>query len=230
MGLIKTKTKGSLIVISGPSGVGKATIIKEYIKEHDNVWLSVSMTSRPIRENDEEGVSYYFVSKEEFEKKIEEGFFLEYAEYVGNYYGTPKKYINDKLDKGIDVILEIEIQGAAKIKELIPEAIFIFLFPPSLSILRNRLKDRGTDSEEKINERFLTAYKEMNEVTKYNYVIVNDEISNTTKKIEAILISEKCRCDRIEEVLLNTQEEFMHEMLLSDKDMPNKEIKIEKDM
>ena len=122
MGLIKTKTKGSLIVISGPSGVGKATIIKEYIKEHDNVWLSVSMTSRPIRENDEEGVSYYFVSKEEFEKKIEEGFFLEYAEYVGNYYGTPKKYINDKLDKGIDVILEIEIQGAAKIKELIPEA------------------------------------------------------------------------------------------------------------
>ena len=227
MSLIKTKSKGSLIVISGPSGVGKDTIVNEYTKTHNDAWLSVSMTSRPMREGDIEGETYYFVSKKEFEKKIKEGFFLEYAEYVNNYYGTPKKYIDDKLDKGIDVFLVIEIQGAAKIKELIPEAIFIFLFPPSLKELKSRLKNRGTDSEEKINQRFLTAYKEMNEVTKYNYVVVNDEISNTIKKIEAILISEKCRCDRIEEVVLNNPEEYMHEMLLNDKEMPNKEIKIE---
>ncbi|MBR4262803.1 MAG: guanylate kinase [Bacilli bacterium] len=230
MGLIKTKTKGSLIVISGPSGVGKDTIVNEYTKTHNDSWLSISMTSREMRKGEKEGENYYFVSKKDFEEKIEEGFFLEYAKYVNNYYGTPKKYINEKLDQGIDVFLVIEIQGAAKIKELIPEAIFIFLFPPSLNALKSRLKNRGTDSEEKINQRFLQAYKEMNEVTKYNYVVVNDEISNTIKKIEAILISEKCRCDRIEEVVLNNPEEFMHEMLLSDKEMQNKEIKIEEEM
>ncbi len=230
MSLIKTKTKGSLIVISGPSGVGKDTIVNEYTKTHKDSWVSVSMTSRPIRDGEEDGKNYYYVSKKEFEEKIEEGFFLEYAKYVNNYYGTPKKYINEKLDKGIDVFLVIEIQGAMQIKELIPEAIFIFLFPPSLDELKKRLKNRGTDSEEKINQRFLTAYKEMNEVTKYNYVVVNDEINNTIKKIEAILISEKCRCDRIEEVVLNTPEDYIHEIMLGDKEMLNKEIKIDEDM
>ncbi len=230
MGLIKTKKRGSLIVISGPSGVGKDTIVNEYVKNHDDAWLSVSMTSRPMRKGEKEGVNYYYVTEEEFEKNIEEGFFLEYAKYVNNYYGTPKKYINEKLENGIDVFLVIEIQGAAKIKELIPEAIFIFLFPPSLKSLKSRLRNRGTDSEEKINQRFKTAYKELNEVTKYNYVVVNDEIENTLKKIEAILISEKCRCDRIEEVNLENEEEYMHETILSDKDMQNVVVEVKEDM
>lgn len=227
MSLIKSKERGSLVVISGPSGVGKDTVVNEYVKNHDNAWISVSTTSRAMRPNDVEGETYNFVTKEEFEKLIEEGYFLEYADYVGNYYGTPKKFINEKLEKGIDVFLVIEIQGAMKIKDLIPEAVFIFLLPPNLSTLKKRLKSRGTDSKEKIIERFRTAYREINEVTKYNYVVINDELSETVKKIEAILVSEKCRCDRIEEVSLNNEEEYMHMMLLEDKEMPNKVIEID---
>ncbi len=228
--IIKTNGLGSLVVISGPSGVGKDTIVNEYIKSHSNAWISISMTSRDIRPGEEDGKDYYFVSNEEFEQKIEEGYFLEYAGYVGKYYGTPKEFINEKLKAGIDVFLVIEIQGAMQIKELIPEAIFIFLLPPSLKALKSRLTKRGTDSKEKIMERFKTAYREMNEVTKYNYVVINDEIESTVKKIEAILISEKCRADRIEEVFLNTEEEYMHEMLLSDKDMLNKVVEVKEDM
>lgn len=227
MSIIKKRERGSLIVISGPSGVGKDTVVNEYVKNHENVWISISTTSRPMRPGDIEGQTYNFVTNEEFEKLIKDDYFLEYANYVDKYYGTPKKFINEKLEKGIDVFLVIEIQGAMKIKELIPEALFIFLLPPNLKTLKNRLKNRGTESKEKIIERFRTAYKEINEVTKYNYVVINDELEDTVKKIEAILISEKCRCDRIEEVYLNNEEEYMHEMLLDDKEMPNKVIEIE---
>ena len=193
--IIKTKNRGNLIVISGPSGAGKGTVIKRLKEINDNIWLSISMTSRGIRSNDIPGVTYFFVSKEEFEKRINEGVFLEYAMYNGNYYGTPKDKILDKLNEGIDVILEIEIQGALKVKELIPEAIFIFILPPSMGELKRRLVNRGTDSIDKILDRFSTAYKEINEVTKYNYVVINDDIEIAVNKVNAILLSERCRVD-----------------------------------
>ena len=224
--MIKTKKQGLLIVISAPSGAGKGTIINELLGKNDNLWLSISATSRPKRTNDIEGVTYYFYDKDEFENKIKDDYFLEYALYAGNYYGTPKKYIQEHLDKGQDVILEIEIQGAMQIKKLIPEALFIFIMPPSLKELKKRLVGRGTDTKKKILERFKIAYQEMNEVTKYNYVVVNDDITEATDKILAIIKSEKCRVDRIEEVFLNTEEEYMHEMLI-DKDLDNSPLEIE---
>lgn len=215
--MIKKKETGSLVVISAPSGAGKGSIISKLLeRDNKNRWLSVSTTSRQIRKNDIEGVTYNFVSKEEFEKKIEEGYFLEYTNYVGNYYGTPKEHIDEKLKKGIDVILEIEIEGASNIKKLIPEAIFIFIMPPSMEELIKRLKSRGTDSKEKILERFYTAYKEINEVTKYNYVVVNDDLEDAVNKVEAILKAEKCRVDRIEDVELNNDEEYIHELITRD--------------
>lgn len=212
--MIKTRKKGTLIVISAPSGAGKGTVISKLLEKEDNLWLSVSATSRAPRTNDIEGVTYYFYSKEEFENKIKEGYFLEFAEYAGNYYGTPKEFIEEKLSKGIDVILEIEIQGAMQIKKLVPEALFIFIMPPTLEELKRRLVGRNTDSKEKIIERFKIAYKEINEVSKYNYVVVNDEVDNAVSKIQAIIKAEKCRVDRIEEVLLNNEEEYIHELLV----------------
>ena len=224
--MIKTKKQGLLIVVSAPSGAGKGTIINELLSKNDNLWLSISATSRPKRTNDIEGITYYFYDKSEFENKIKDDYFLEYALYAGNYYGTPKKYIQEHLDKGQDVILEIEIQGAMQIKKLIPEALFIFIMPPSLKELKRRLVGRGTDTKEKILERFKIAYQEMNEVTKYNYVVVNDDITEATDKILSIIKSEKCRIDRIEEVFLNNEEEYMHEMLI-DKDLDNSPLEIE---
>lgn len=223
--MIKTKKQGLLIVISAPSGAGKGTIINKMLEKNNNLWLSVSATSRPMRTNDIEGKTYYFYTKEEFENKIKENYFLEYASYADNYYGTPKKYIQEHLNNGEDVILEIEIQGAMQVKKLIQEALFVFIMPPSLKELKKRLVSRGTDTKEKILERFKIAYQEMNEVTKYNYVVVNDEIEIAADKILSIIKSEKCRVDRIEEVFLNTEEEYMHEMLI-DKDLDNNSLEI----
>ena len=223
--IIRTKGKGNLIVISAPSGAGKGTVIDGVMKINNNLWLSVSMTSRNMRINDIPGETYFFVSKEEFEERIKEGVFLEYAIYNGNYYGTPKDKIQEKLDQGIDVILEIEIQGALKVKELVPDAIFIFILPPSMKELRRRLVNRGTDSKEKVLERFKTAYKEINEVTKYNYVVINDEVEKAVSKVNAILLSERCRVDRIEDVYLDNMEEEIHELLV-DKDLDNDPIEI----
>lgn len=218
MSIIKQKEKGTLVVISGPSGAGKDTIINEVIKkEKINAWVSISMTSRPLRGNEVDGKDYFFVTKEEFEDNIKKGNFLEYAKYNDNYYGTPKNKIEDYLNKGIDVILNIEIQGALQIKELIKDALFIFIMPPSMEELKRRLINRGTDSSEKILLRFKTAYQEINDVTKYNYVVVNDDLDKAVDKVEAILISEKCRVDRIEEVFLNNTEELLHEGLLDNK-------------
>ena len=207
--MIKSKKTGQVIVISSPSGGGKGTVIAELLKRNKNLWLSISTTSRPIRANDIPGTTYNFVSKEEFEKEIEEGYFLEYTNYVGNYYGTPKGPIKEKLDQGIDVILEIEIEGASNIKKLLPESIFIFIMPPSIKTLVKRLKKRNTDSNDKLLERFHKTYK-------YNYVVVNDILEDTVDKVEAIIKAEKCRVDRIEEVYLDTKEEEIHELLMEE--------------
>ena len=218
--ILKTREKGNLIVISGPSGAGKGTIIKELFNKYDGMWLSISMTSRDIRSNDIPGETYVFVSREEFEKRISDGVFLEYAEYNGNYYGTPKDMISEKLNQGLDVILEIEIQGALKVKELIPDAIFIFIMPPSMSELRKRLVKRETDDIDKILSRFKRAYQEINEITKYNYVVINDYVDRAVEKVHSIILSERCRVDRIEEVYLNNMEEELHELLV-EKELEN---------
>jgi guanylate kinase len=223
--LLKQNERGSLVVISGPSGSGKDTVVSKYLEGRKNAWLSISCTSRPMRPGDEEGVSYYFISKEEFEEKIKNDEFLEYSEYNGNYYGTPKKDIEDKLKNGIDVILVIEVQGALKIKSAFPEAICIFIMPPSMEELRNRLVGRKTETKDKIIQRFTTAYQEINEYTKYNYVVTNDLIENAVHKIDSILTSEKCRVDRIEEVYLDNSEEAIHELLMGE-EFINEDIKI----
>ncbi|MBO5414069.1 MAG: guanylate kinase [Bacilli bacterium] len=214
MSIIKTKSRGILIVISGPSGAGKGTICERLKEQNKNIWLSTSMTTREPRGNEKNGVEYFFVTEEEFKKKIEEDGFLEYAIVHNNkYYGTPKDKIADKLNEGKDVILEIDIQGALEIQEKINDALFIFIMPPSMEILKDRLMKRNTESEDKVLERFKTAYKEINEVTKYNYVVINDRIDVATSKVEAIITAEKCRVDRIEEVDLDSKEEVIHETL-----------------
>ncbi len=223
--IIKTNENGNLIVISGPSGTGKDTIIKEVIKQNKNTWISISMTTRAIRKGEKEGKDYFFINEEEFKEKIKNNVFLEYAKYNNNYYGTPKDKINEKLNAGIDVILIIEIEGALKIKELVPDAIFIFILPPNMKELKRRLINRKTEDKEKIVNRFRRAYKEINEVTKYNYVVTNDDIEDAAKKVNAILLSEHCRVDRIEEVYLNNEEEEIHELLV-DKNLENKEREI----
>ena len=226
--MLKTKKQGPLIVLSGPSGCGKNSVIKQLLTIRPNCWISISCTSRQPRPGEENGKDYYFLSKEEFEKDITKEQFLEYAEYAGNYYGTPKKYIQQHLDQGEDVILEIEIQGALKIKEQLPETIFIFIMPPSMQELKRRLQNRKTEDAAKIDKRFKRAYEEINEISKYNYVVVNDVIETAAAKVNAILEAERCRVDRIEEVYLNSEEELTHETLLEDsKDFDNSKLTIE---
>lgn len=204
--------KGLLIVISGPSGTGKGTVCKELLK-NNNFWFSVSATTRAPREGEVHGKNYYFMTKEQFQDKIEENDFLEYAEVYGNYYGTPKSKVVEMLDKGKDVILEIDIQGALKVKENYKEGIFIFILPPSMEELKNRIIKRGTETEESLMTRFKSAYKEINYVSKYNYAVVNDKVNDAVEKIQSIIIAEKCRVDRIKNSILLSKEGIIHEQL-----------------
>lgn len=221
MNSIKQKTRGSLIIISGTTCAGKGTIIQKLLEHNPNLELSISYTSRPMRGGEIDGKDYYFVTQEEFEKKIENGDFLEYAEvHYGKYYGTPKKELEEKLASGKDVILEIEVQGAAQVKDLFPETILIFVMAPSMEEVKRRIKARGLENNEQIVKRFEKAYREINEINKYNYVVVNDVLEDAVKKVESILISEKCRVDRIEEIFVENQEEIIHEFLM-DKEFDN---------
>ena len=212
--MVKRRKSGTLIVLSGPSGAGKGTICNELLKQVDTLSLSISMTTRSPRGNEADGKDYYFVTKEQFEEDIKKGNFLEYAKvYNDNYYGTPKKIVEESLASGKDIILEIDIQGALEVKEKMEEGIFIFIMPPSMRELKDRLVKRNTESKDKIIERFKNAYKEINEVTKYNYIVINDEVQNAVDNVKAIILAEKCRVDRIEDFELNNEEELLHELL-----------------
>lgn len=218
--MIKTNNKGLLIVVSGPSGAGKDTICQKLIKENSNIWMSVSMTTRKPRPLEKDGVDYFFVSKEDFFNKINDNTFLEYASYNDNYYGTPKDKVEEKLNEGKDVILVIDINGAINIKKIIPSALFIFIMPPDMETLKNRLIGRKTESKDKVVQRFITAYNEVNNYKKYNYVVVNDKVEDAVNKVKSIIQSEKCRVDRIEDIYLGNKEELIHEILI-DKNFEN---------
>jgi len=192
------KDKGILIVLSGPSGVGKGTVRKAVFSRPDAKFeYSISMTTRKPREGEVDGVDYFFKTKEEFEKLIEEGKLLEYAEYVGNYYGTPIDYVKETLDSGKDVFLEIEVQGAKQVREKLPEGLFIFLMPPSLDELRNRIVGRGTESVDLIHNRMEAARKEIELTSMYDYVVVNDDVERAVDKINCIVQAEHCRSERV---------------------------------
>ncbi|WP_418219553.1 guanylate kinase [Clostridium isatidis] len=209
-----SKNKGVLIVISGPSGAGKGTICKKLIEKNKNIYLSVSATTRSPREGEIDGVNYYFLTKEEFERKVKENGFIEYAEVHGNFYGTPRVNVNKMLEEGKDVILEIDIQGALQVKENFKEGVFIFILPPSMEELKRRIIKRGSETEESLMTRFKNAYKEINYVSKYNYAVVNDTLELAVSKVEAIIAAEKCRVDRIKDnTILESKEGLIHEQL-----------------
>ena len=185
--------KGQLIIMSGPSGVGKSTVIAKLLSERKNMYFSVSYTTRSPRTGEQDGINYNFVSRDEFERMIAENELLEYAEYVNNYYGTSLKLIMEKIDSGIDVLLDIEVQGAAKVRKLCPDGLFIFVIPPSFEELSRRLHGRQTDSEEVIQGRLEKARVEFAEIPNYDYVVVNDTVDNAVNEIESILTAAQCR-------------------------------------
>ncbi|MFJ7404799.1 MULTISPECIES: guanylate kinase [unclassified Lysinibacillus] len=198
------KERGLLIVLSGPSGVGKGTVRKELFSQpNTNYEYSISMTTRNPREGEVDGVDYFFKSREEFEMLIEQGGLLEHAEFVGNYYGTPLTYVNETLDAGRDVFLEIEVQGAAQIRKKAPDALFIFLAPPSLTELKDRLVGRGTETADVIAKRIATASEELEMMSLYDYVVENDEVTNACDRINAIIKAEHCRRERVEKRYLS---------------------------
>lgn len=199
-------SKGTLFIVSGPSGCGKGTVLAEILKR-DNVYYSVSATTRAPRPGEINGVNYHFLSKDEFEKLIENGGMLEYANYCGNYYGTPKKPVEDMLAEGKNVILEIEVQGALKVMEKCPEAVSVFILPPSLKELRRRLHKRGTETEEVIEKRIGEAAGEIRKAVNYDYVMINGELEIAVSDLLSIINSQKLKKENseylIDEVLEN---------------------------
>lgn len=184
--------KGLLLVVSGPSGVGKGTICKEYLGKYDDCALSVSATTRAPRDGEVDGVSYFFLTHDEFRKKIDEGGFLEHAVFCDNYYGTPKDAVMQQLEEGKNVILEIEVQGALQVRSHYPEAVFVFVIPPSVEVLEERLRGRGTETDEVIKQRLERAKAEFKYIDKYNYVLVNDTVSEAVCRLHSIIEAEKC--------------------------------------
>lgn len=198
--------KGILCVISGPAGVGKGSVCKDYLSRYDNTFLSVSATTRAPRPGEENGISYYFKTKDEFETMIQNGDLLEYASFCDNYYGTPKMEVQNSLDLGKDIILEIEVQGALKVKEIMPEAILVFIFPPSFDELKKRLTERNTETPEVIQKRLSRAKEELVIAKQYDYIVVNDEIELVSKKIRSIIDAEKQRVSRNKSLITEVTE------------------------
>lgn len=190
--------KGILFILSGPSGVGKGTVRKELFDQDTDLKYSISMTTRDIRPGERDGIDYFYKSNEEFESLIEQNQLLEYAKYVNNYYGTPREYVEKTLEAGHDVFLEIEVQGALQVRENFPEGVFIFLFPPSLDELKNRIVNRGTESQELVLNRLREARKEIEMMDAYDYVVVNDQVQHAVRKVQSIIQSEHCKRERIE--------------------------------
>ena len=180
--------KGNLYIVAGCSGVGKGTLLKLFLEKNPQLKLSVSCTTRKPREGEVHGKNYFFISVDEFKKDIENNEFLEWAEFSGNYYGTQKQYVENKLNMGLDVILEIEVQGAQQVKEKMPEAISIFIMPPSIEALEARLRGRHTESEEAIQKRLQSTKLEMENSKHFDYQVVNDNIDNAVKKLEEIML------------------------------------------
>lgn len=187
---------GLLIVISGFSGSGKGTIMKELLKRYDNYALSISATTRAPREGETDGREYFFKTREEFEKMIAKEELIEYAEYVNNYYGTPRAYVEEQLTAGKDVILEIEIQGALKVKEKYPDTLLMFVTPPSAQVLKDRLVGRGTETAEVIDSRMKRAVEESQGVEKYDYLVINDDLERCAKEMHSIIQGEHDRVSR----------------------------------
>ena len=196
------KRKGLLLVVSGPSGAGKGTICKALLNKNDQIKLSVSATTRKPRNGEVDGVNYFFIEKDKFTTMIENGEFLEYAQIYDNFYGTPKAAIMECLEKGQDVILEIEMQGARQIKDVCPDGVFIFVLPPSLEELKNRIVGRGTETAEEIEKRFSCAFDEINRIVDYDYFIVNDNVEKSVKQVESIILSEKNKVIRYKDSII----------------------------
>jgi guanylate kinase len=189
--------KGILFILSGPSGVGKGTVRKELFKRKTELRYSISITTREQRPGEVDGVDYFFKTNEEFESLIKQNKLLEHAKFVNNYYGTPREYVEETLSKGYDVFLEIEVQGAMQVKKNFPEGVFIFLFPPSLEELKNRIVGRGTETEDLILNRLKEARNEIEMMDAYDYVVVNDDVDKAVNKIQSIIQSEHCKRERI---------------------------------
>ncbi|GAA3407065.1 guanylate kinase [Paenibacillus hodogayensis] len=189
--------KGLLIVLSGPSGVGKGTVCSMLRKQAPDLVYSVSATTRYPRAGEQEGVNYFFKSKEQFRSMIERDELLEYAEYVGQYYGTPRSFVNETIQSGKDIILEIEVQGALKVKQRFPEGVFIFLMPPSLNELRSRIENRGTETDDSIRNRLSVAADEIRLLEHYDYAVVNDRVESACERIRSIITAEHCKRERI---------------------------------
>ena len=200
--------KGILLVVSGFSGAGKGTLMRKLLETYDNYALSVSMTTRKPREGERHGVEYFFASKEEFEKKIAEDKLIEYACYCDNYYGTPREYVEEQLEAGKDVILEIEIQGALKIKERFPDSLLLFVTPPNAKELERRLVGRGTETPEVIAKRLSRASEESEGIEAYDYIVVNDDLEECVKQLHSIVINAHYAPNRCAEFINQIREEL----------------------